>query len=45
MFQLGLAGQDQRLSCRHLHDAGSSWYVHIVDIQLGALTLEMFGCL
>lgn len=30
MLQLGLAGQDQRLSCRQLHDAGSSWYVHIV---------------
>lgn len=45
MLQLGLAGQDQRLSCRQLHDAGSSWYVHIFDIQVGALTFDMFVCL
>lgn len=32
MLQLGLAGQDQLLSCRQLHDAGSSWYVHLTEI-------------
>lgn len=33
MLQLGLAGQDQRLSCRQLHDAGSSWYVYLTEVQ------------
>lgn len=33
MLQLGLAGQDQRLSSRQLHDAGSSWYVYLTEIQ------------
>lgn len=29
MRQLSLTGQDQRLCCRQLHDAGASWYVQL----------------
>lgn len=33
MLELGLAGQDQRLSCRQLHDAGASRYVNFTNAE------------